>query len=217
LKQEIIDIGIDASHIAVIPNGIELELFNPIKKIDARKTLGISSNDPVGIYVGRLNPEKGADILIKALSHVRTSPFTLLVVGSGPEEGRLKTLAARLNVLQKVFFVGEKNYAEIPLWISAADVLILPSRNEGHPNAVIESMACGVPVVASRVGGVPEIINSPSLGLLVDPENPLDLARAIDESLAKQWDKQLIITAAKRSWDTVAKDILEELSKYVDS
>ncbi|NIM19919.1 MAG: glycosyltransferase [Candidatus Latescibacteria bacterium] len=216
LKDEIVKLGIDEARVAVIPNGIDLELFARTAKKKARQIIGMDEEAPICVCVGRMSPEKGVDVVVRALEHVQTEGLRLLLVGSGSEEDRLKTLATQLNVDEKIMFAGEKAYTEIPNWLCASDVLVLPSRNEGHPNAVLEALACGVPVIASRVGGVPEIITSPELGLLVDPDNPVQLARAIDQALARRWDPEKISGAVKRSWNSVAQDILREASDYIE-
>ena len=113
-----------------------------------------------------------------------------------------------------VFLLGARPHEEIPLWMNACDVLCLPSLSEGLPNVALEAMACGLPVVASRVGGVPEIVRDGVNGFLVPPSNPGALADALRRALATKWDREAIRASVSQfDWDLNARTVLDKLSK----
>jgi len=215
LKNRIMELGVADEQVAVIGNGINDRLFYPQDKQAARRSVGLEGDHPVCVCVARLSHEKGVDVLIQAMAQVQHPQVKLVLVGSGADDASLKSLAGRLNLDDKIMFAGERPNQEVPAWLNAADLMILPSRNEGYPNVVAETLACGVPVVASSVGGVPEIITSDELGLLVEPDNPDRLAEAIDQALSMHWNPKNIANSLSRSWDQVARDILSEAADYV--
>jgi teichuronic acid biosynthesis glycosyltransferase TuaC len=115
-----------------------------------------------------------------------------------------------------VFLLGARPHEEIPLWMNACDVLCLPSLSEGLPNVALEAMACGLPVVASRVGGVPEVVRDGVNGFLVPPSNPGALADALRRALATKWDREAIRASVSQfDWDVNARTVLDTLSKVL--
>jgi glycosyltransferase involved in cell wall biosynthesis len=211
LKEDVVGLGVPADHVAVIRNGIEVERHRNLDKRAARGRLGLAPDGGLVVCVSRLGREKGIDVLVAAAAEMRTAGARVMIVGDGPEMTALSGQIARLGVGERVFLAGARPHDEVPVWMAAADVTALPSRKEGHPNAAVESLACGRPVVATRVGGVPEIVTSADLGLMVPPEDPPALAAALDQSLATTWDTATIEAAGKsRSWDTVAYEMLSE-------
>jgi glycosyltransferase involved in cell wall biosynthesis len=165
----------------VVPNGIELEDFGNLSKDKSRRELNIGEGDRVLIFVGRFRPEKDMTSLIKAMRIMveRNQKVKLVVVGGGPQERRLKKLAAELNLVQQVNFVGQVPHEKVSGYMAAADVLVLPSLSEGFPVVLPEAMACGLPIVATKVGGIPEIVTDGENGLLVEPRNPEQIAEAV--------------------------------------
>jgi glycosyltransferase involved in cell wall biosynthesis len=213
LKREIVALGVDPGHIVVIRNGIEPERFAGIDQASARARLGLPADGRLVVCVSRLSFEKGVDVLLDAVA-ASDGGWRLAVVGDGPEEGALRARARRGEISERVVFAGARAHAEVPLWIAAADVTALASRKEGHPNAVVESLAGGRPVVATRVGGVPEILTSDALGVMVEPEDPRALAAALDDAVQRAWDAGAIAAwGAARDWDAVASDMLAELER----
>jgi len=211
LKRDVVALGVDADHVAVIPNGIEAERYQRVDRRDARRRLGLDEDRPLVVCVSRLGREKGIDVLVEAAAAMRTPGAHIAVVGDGPEEAALAAQVSRLGLSDRVQLVGARPHDQIPLWMSAADATALSSRKEGHPNAAVESLACGRPVVATRVGGVPEIITSEGLGMLVPPEDPAALGAALDAALGRSWDADAIEAVGKgRTWDSVARDMLRE-------
>jgi len=197
LKDDVVGLGVPADHVVVIPNGIEVERHRNLDKRVARARLGLATEGGLVVCVSRLGREKGIDVLVEAAAAMRTAGARVMVVGDGPETTALSGQIARLGVGDRVFLAGARPHDEVPLWMAAADVTVLSSRKEGHPNAAVESLACGRPVVATRVGGVPEILTSDALGLLVPPEDPPVLAAALDRALAQTWDAATIEAAGK--------------------
>ena len=162
LKNEIVSLGVRPQGIKVIPNGIDLDLFRIIDKREARRSLGIQENRPIILTVGTQDEVKGTKYLIDSFHMIsekmNLSP-QLVCIGDGPLRSILVSQAHGLGIADDVLFLGSKPHNEIPLWMNAADLFCLPSLREGHPNVIIEALACGIPIVASDVGGIPEIIN----------------------------------------------------------
>jgi len=204
--------------ITVIPNGFDKELFRPIPQEYARKMLGLPQNKQIILNVAYLEPIKGHDFLLKALSIVRNSgkDFLCIVIGDGSQRRYLERLATRLGISDKMIFLGERPHSEIPLWMNAADLFVLPSLSEGNPTVMFEALGVGLPFVGTRVGGVPEIITSEDYGLLCEPKNPEDLAEKILISLGKEWDREKIRKYAEQfTWEKVARQVVDIYKKLL--
>jgi glycosyltransferase involved in cell wall biosynthesis len=174
----------------------------------ARRALNLDPHQSRLVCVSRLSREKGIDLLVDAMAQVRERGVCLTVVGDGPEYAALVARRDRLGLAGRVDFVGRRDHDEIPRWMAAADAVVLSSRTEGHPNVLVEALASGRPVVATRVGGVPEIVTGPELGIVVPPEDAAALARGIDDALARVWDTGTLARAARaRTWHDVADDL----------
>jgi D-inositol-3-phosphate glycosyltransferase len=175
--------------IVVIPCGVDLRLFQQTDKAGARALLGLPQDRHVLLFVGRLEPIKGVDILLQALANVVARgerPLTLVAGGNleGDEGQRLVALASSLGLSDDVRFIGAVDQKMLPAFYSAADVCVQPSFYESFGMVAIEAMACGLPVVASRAGGLPFSIRDGETGLLVVPGDPSALAGAISALLA---------------------------------
>jgi len=172
--------------IQVVYNGCNLETFTYNKEagLQIRKNLGISSEERVIIFVGHLLRDKGVFELADAFIQLNSkhSDLHLVFVGEGPEYQALNEIIFSNGLDNKIHLVGRKLHSEIPRWLSAADMLVLPSYHEGLPNVVLEAMACSLPVVATKVGGIPEAINKDN-GILVDRKDVSSLVRGIGELL----------------------------------
>mgnify|MGYP000108348056 CR=1 FL=1 len=221
LKQEMVDLGIAEHKISVVPNGVDTNTFTLSDRTTARQRLAIASGEKVILSVGSLIERKGFDYLIQAMPHVLESysHACLYLIGAGPEEQHLRGLAHRLNIAEHVVFVGQVPNPDLPSWYNAADVFCLASSREGWANVIMESLACGTPVVATNVWGAPEIITNPSVGLLVD-RTVEDIAGGLCRTLSRQWDRDLIAEhVRKRDWDAVADELhalySQKLSKDV--
>lgn len=162
--------GVPADRIHVIPSGTRV--------FDA------AAGGPTGVlFVGRLHRQKGVDTLIRALPLLPPAA-TVLLVGDGPERAALRRLATGLGVADRVTITGFVPHGRVPGLLAGADVVVLPSRYEELGTALVEAMAAGRPVVASRVGGIPELVRDGTDGLLVPPDDPAELAKAITRVLA---------------------------------
>lgn len=164
--------GIGAEIVEVVRNGVDLEKFRRYDQPACRK----GSTDRVLVSVGHLIPAKGHDIAIKALPSLPEA--RLLIAGEGPERRSLEKLAAHMNVSSRVRFLGFVPHDRMPEVYSLGDALLLPSLREGMPNVVLESLACGTPVIATDVGGVREILTSPDAGELMRERSPSALRDA---------------------------------------
>jgi teichuronic acid biosynthesis glycosyltransferase TuaC len=209
LKDEMIALGAAENRSIAIGNGIDLERFTPVDRKEARRRLGIPADSQVIVSVGALIPRKGYHLLIPALAELaRKNPNLLLyIVGEGESRDELENLAREKGVQERVSLVGSKPNDELKFWFSAADVSCLASSREGWANVLLESLACGTPVVATRVWGAPEVINSPQLGILVD-QNVQSIGEGLEAALGKQWDHEILIRyASSRTWDVVAEEV----------
>lgn len=199
----------------VVPNGVDLEMFCPIRKEEARKRCGIPSNGFIFTYVGSLIPGKGLEPLLEAFwSLAPLHEAKLYLVGNGRLRQNLEERAQGLGIADRIVFAGARPHEEIPLWLNAADCLIHPSFSEGCPNVVLEASACKCPIIATRVGGIPEIITHKDNGILVEPRDSTRLAEAMSlivsdsamrESLAERGFKRVQgLYAWSRNVETMA-------------
>lgn len=195
----------------VIFTGIPGSRFVVRDKIACRKRLGLPENKHFLLYVGHLIKDKGADILPFILKHVLqiNQDLNLIIVGQGMLRTSMESDFRHLGLSPMVKFTGEIPNVEIGDYIGASDLLLMPSRHEGLGVAAMEALACGRPVIASLVGGLPEIVTDDTLGLLVEPENPIGFAEAIHQALRREWDSEVLHQSAQRfSWDNLAPQII---------
>lgn len=210
LKHEIVRLGVPERHVVVLPNGVDVDRFSPSDQNVARRALGLDPERPMVLCVSQLRRVKGIDLLLDAFARLRGDGIRLVIVGDGEERAELEAQLSRLQLSEVVSMVGSKPHDEIPRWMNAADLVVLSSRTEGHPNVLLEAMACGRPVVATGVGGVSEIITSDTLGLVTRPEDDDDLAEGIRRALSREWDREVLRAAAHaRTWDQVARELVE--------
>jgi len=209
-------LGVKPERIRVVPNGIDVERFGPGERAAARRTLSLPAEGALVVCVSRLSHEKGIDILLEAAARPELSQVRFAVVGDGAERPRLEARRHELGMDERFLFSGTRPHSEIPAWLAAADIAVLASRTEGHPNAVVEALACGRPVVAARVGGVPDILEDASLGIMVTPGDAGALAQGMADALARSWDPVRLTRAAHaRTWERVAEDLEAVLHEAV--
>lgn len=198
LKEEMVGLGIDAGRITPLRNGVDLQRFQPVDRAAVRASLGM--NAFTLLSVGLLEPRKAHDLIISALPKLPDTQ--LLIAGSGPERGRLEALARRLNVTQRVKFLGALPQAELRSYYGAADAMVLASSREGWANVLLESMACGTPVVASNVWGTPEVVAAPEAGVLMTERTPHGVAEAVNRLRANYPSHEATRRYAEMfSWD----------------
>lgn len=203
LADKAVAMGVDPARVHVLYNGVEPNLFTPGSLSDARSKLSLPQDERILLYVGNLKDAKGCLDLLEAFPRVlATHPdANLLFVGSGPARDALLQRATALGCAERVRLVGAVEHFALGDWFRAADLLCLPSHNEGVPNVVLEAMACGTPVVATRVGGIPEVLPEHA-GILVDAHDRIGLEGALIDALGKPWDSDHIAAHASRfRWD----------------
>ncbi|KQV48902.1 glycosyl transferase family 1 [Pelomonas sp. Root1217] len=182
--------GHDPAKLNTLRNGVDLQRFRPLPQADMRAELGVSG-EPLLLSVGHLIERKGHHVAIEALAELaKQRPGAgLVVIGEGGERAALTALAARLGVADKVRLTGALPNTELLKWYSAADVLLLCSSREGWANVLLESMACGTPVVATDIWGTPEVVAAPEAGRLVSERTGTAFAAAIQALLASGIDR----------------------------
>jgi len=211
LKQAMVELGIPEEKISEIPNGVDVAKFYPVPKAEARYQLGLQSSKIV-LSVANLTPNKGFDLLIRAFAiladEFNEREVQLVIVGVGPFRNEIKKMIASLKLDGRIHLVGAVPHDKLHVWYSAADVFCLASQREGWPNVILESLACGTPVVATPAGGIPEILPSETLGLLVERDER-KIARAIFKALSKKWiSEELVEYARNHSWERAASAVL---------
>ena len=212
LKDAMIALHIPEEQIIVIANGVDTEKFYPVSKGEARRTLRLPHHKRILLSVGRLVPLKGFDLLIKALKLLfeegHEQDLYLVIVGEGSCRKELEHLIDTLGLCEHVSLVGAIPHQELYCWYSAADLFCLASSKEGWPNVVLEALASGTPVVATDVGGLPEIIRSDRLGILTKRDEQ-ELAAGIAAALKKSWQSDALVQYARdQTWDSVASAVL---------
>ena len=220
LGDRVAEMGVDRSHIAVVRNGVDGEAFAIRDMREARARLGLPQDRAIVTYVGNLFHVKGVDVLVEAVGKLGSlggPPIFVNMVGGGDLAEPLKARAEALGVADRIGFAGRVLPTAVPDQMTACDVFCLPSREEGCPNVVLEALASGKPVVASRTGGIPELIREDN-GILVTPEDPDDLARGMIRAVKRAWDPEALRrTVPSLSWndvgDTYARLIGEVLAE----
>ena len=177
LKDSLLELGVPDEKVVVLRNGVDLVRFRPLDRKQARADLQLRGRTLVS--VGLLIERKAHDITIEALSKLPDT--SLMIIGEGPEEDNLRRLAQRLGVAERVRFVGGVDQDQLAKYYSAADAMVLSSSREGWANVLLESMACGTPVVASDVWGTPEVVASSHAGVLMRERTVAGAAEAIEK------------------------------------
>ena len=219
-KDNLINIyGAHPDRVSIVPCGTDLGLFHPLDRERARDELGIDDHTKVLLFAGRLQPFKGTDILLRAAASLADSrDVRLLVLGgdadSADEMTRLRSLSSELGIEEKVAFCGIVEHGRMPVFYGAADVCVVPSFHESFGLVAVEALACGTPVVASRVGGLATIVRDGETGYLVDEHTPEAFAQRLDlllsnERLLRRMGKAAPSSVVQYSWPTVTRQVLE--------
>ncbi len=211
--------GADADRIAVVPCGVNLDLFQPIVKEDARRELGLHDDDRILLFVGRVEPLKGIDILLGAAAQLEgDSDCYVLVIGGDSSAGHgemahLRDLASELGISERVNFLGAVDHEKLPMFYSAADVCVMPSFHESFGLVALEAMACGTPVVASRVGGLTATVRDSETGYLIPWRCPEPFAERLElllgnEELRRAFGETARAEVERFRWGNVAEAVL---------
>lgn len=211
LGEKAVSLGAPRHAVAVVSNGVDASLFHVRDQAAARAAVGWRSGGRMALYCGRLVREKGIFELLDAFARIAAAEpdLSLVLLGDGPARAEAESVARPLG--DRVRFLGARPLAEVPVWMSASSLVTLPSHNEGSPNVVREALACGRPVVATAIGGIPELITSPRFGELVPVRDPAALARALALVAGRPSDGAAIAAACGGSWDDSAAALLSVL------
>lgn len=207
LKDEMQQLGIDGDSVYVLRNGVDLERFSPVDDRAAlRGKLGIDGQTLLS--VGHLIERKGHDLIIEALKHL--PGFRLLIAGDGPDEKALKKQARDAGLDDRVIFLGALLQAQLREYYCAVDALVLASSREGWANVLLESMACGTPVVATNVWGTPEVVAAPEAGVLTEARSAQAIADGIVNLFENYPSREATRHYAEQfSWDSTTAGQLE--------
>ena len=220
LRRLALSLGVAPDKIKVVGNGVDLQRFRRQDPLACRTRLGLDLAAPVLVTVGGLVERKGFHRVMSCMPELlkRHPGLIYLVVGGASPEGdwtqKLNDLARQLGVSGQVRFLGELSPDALAPVLSAADVFVLASRNEGWANVLLEAMACGLPVVATDVGGNAEVVNDPALGRIVPFDDSPALSLALDEALSRAWDHAAIMAYAQdNTWDRRVEILLAEFRR----
>ncbi|AFL89068.1 glycosyltransferase [Terriglobus roseus DSM 18391] len=211
-------LGARADRSVAILNGCDTKKFRPRDRIAARGMLDVPLQQEIVLYVGRLDLRKGLIELVEAVALLRQRrpKVHCYIVGEGSDRTVLNDCVARCGMESHITFVPSCATERVATWIAASDLLTLPSYKEGCPNVILESLCSGRPVVATDVGGIPELMDEAS-GKLVKPKNVEELSRALDEVLSRRWNADSLADKHHRSWQDVSDDLYEVLARAADS
>jgi len=223
----------DKRKISIIPPGVDTSHFYQIPKDEARQYIGVESGDKIVLFVGRIEPLKGLDTLLKAMSCQQSSNIehvTLAIIGGNPnasseemsaEMARIQRLSDDLSMGSTVTFLGKRAQDTLPYYYSAADVLVMPSHYESFGMVALEAMACGTPVIASQVGGLAFLIKDGETGYYVPDQEPEALCEKMalllrDSHQREAMGKRAAKHAREYAWENIAPQIMDVYSVLVE-
>jgi len=213
LRERMIAMGAPPEKTRTLVSGCDLSVFHPMDSLEARRQLQIDPVSEAVVYIGRMDVRKGLRELVEAAVRLHPARPNLHVylIGAGSDRPIVEAAIQAGNAGSYVHALPECSFDEVAVWMTAASLVTLPSYMEGCPNVVLEALACGRPVVATNVGGIPELM-PPHLvdrcGRLVPPRDPAALAEALTSVLDQSWDANAIAALAGRGWRTVAAELL---------
>jgi glycosyltransferase involved in cell wall biosynthesis len=209
LAQLLGDRGVDSDRIHVVPSGVRPALFAGDHR-DPFPHLG----RPRVVFVGRLAPQKGVDMLVRAAAQLRTPEAQVVVVGDGPNRAGIENEIERLGLRRRVHVTGFVPHDQVPAVLAHADVFVMPSVYEEMGSALVEAQWAGVPIVATRVGGIPDVVEDGVTGVLIAPRDPAALARAVDDLLsdprrARTMARRGQAASARYDWTRLGAQVLD--------
>jgi glycosyltransferase involved in cell wall biosynthesis len=218
LRNKAVAMGAHPDKTQAILNGCDLSVFHVRDRFEARRKLGIDPASQVVLYIGRMDVKKGLRELVDAVVSLRKERANLHVylIGGGPDKPHIENAIRANKATDYIHALPGCTFDDVAVWMSAADLVTLPSYMEGCPNVVLEALASGRPVVATNVGGIPEIL-SDECGRLVPPRDAGVLAQALASVLEKSWDAKAISAHGSRSWETVADELLKVFETLVSA
>lgn len=212
LKDCLVEMGVPAEKVRVILQGVDLDLFKPVDREAVRRRLGLTGR--VLLSVGHLTKRKGHYLAIQALPELPGT--TLLIAGEGWMERQLRDLVSSLGLEDRVRFLGRVNQEDLKDYYSAADALVLATSREGLANVLLESMACGTPVISTPLWGTPEAVTVPEAGVLMSDRSVGSLVEAVRRLFANYPDREATRRhAATFSWERASREHLEVLRAAV--
>lgn len=218
MAEEAENLGVSKNRLQVIVNGVDREILHPRNQVNCRRELGLPEKGRLLVTVAHLGHRKGHHEVIRALAGLPDDVYLIIIGGSaqGGTPEKLHAVAAEAGIPERLILPGPQPFEKIPLYFSAADASVLASYREGCPNAVLESLACGTPVVASDVGAVRDILPDPAAGRIVPPQQVEPLRNALADILDRKWDPyEVVRVSGVRSWDAVAQEVQGVLGKVV--
>lgn len=218
LRKQAVAMGAPAEKTCAIVNGCDLSVFHVRNRYEARQKLHIDPASEAVVYIGRMDVKKGLRELVKAAAelHPEHPKLHVYLVGEGPDRNLIENAIATNNATGYIHVMPACGFDDVVVWMAAADLVTLPSYMEGCPNVVLEALACGRPVVATWVGGIPEIM-SDECGRLVPPRDSVQLAHAIASVLDTSWDPVAISEHRSRSWNAVATELMDVFNSVVSA
>lgn len=218
-----VELGAHPAKTVTISNGVDLEKFFPVPQAEARHQLGLPATRRIVLSVGRIVENKGYHLIVEALYLLRQQgqavPYLVIVGGAADEAlypDKLRATITQLGMEQDVLLAGAQPNETLRTWYSAADVYCLASATEGWPNVLLESLACGTPVVATNTWGTPEIICSDAYGVLVE-RAAASLAAGLQKVLARDWNRQVMMDyAAQHTWQKTAEKVVENFAQVIN-
>ena len=216
LMDRLAQLGADPSKLHVMRNGVDLERFHPIDPTHARESLKVG-NERILLSVGNLVENKGHRLAIEALSRLPENTI-IVIVGTGPDLTSLKEFAKSNGHETRVRFVGQVPNEQLKWWYSAADVLVLCSSREGWANVLLEAMACGTPVIATNIGGTPEVVRTPDVGRLMSVRTADALVACLDDLFASPPSRKAVRRHAEQyGWDATSQVQLNLFRKILNA
>jgi len=209
LRQKALSMGAKPETSRSVVNGCDLSIFHVRDRAEARRQLKLDSDAELALYIGRMDLRKGLRELVEASAklHATHPRLQVYMVGEGPDRPQITQSIESAGATGYIHTLPPCTPDDVAVWMAAADLVTLPSYMEGCPNVVLEALACGRPVVATRVGGIPEIM-SDACGRLIPPRDANALAEALEAVLSAEWDASSISAHWSRSWSTVARELL---------
>ena len=228
---------LDADKVTIIPPGVDIHHFYPIPQDEAKEAIGISPDKRMALFVGRIEPLKGVDLLIEAMAIVKkkcvdfTCPDYLVIIGGDPDEDladpsdemtRLQALGQDLGLEKMVVFLGKRGQDTLPYYYSAAEVVVMPSFYESFGMVALEAMACGTPVIASKVGGLAHLIKDGETGFLVPSQDTDALAEKlrmifVERNLKEQLGSQAAAYAKGFQWERITQQIMQVYRELISA